>query len=116
LKRVSTWEVLLGLGKRCLSQWYVSKGFDGACPIGKSCLKTMSNPTYCVLINRCVSGPGLVSAKAIPNPSELRLRGLKNVEESCRSRSCVRSLVRFHYAGDTDPRVTATSFFQCRRS
>ncbi|KAM0342518.1 hypothetical protein ACHAPU_009492 [Fusarium lateritium] len=38
------------------SQWCFSKGFDGACPIG----------------------PVLVSPSAIPNPSKLHIRGLKN--------------------------------------
>ncbi|KIN02729.1 hypothetical protein OIDMADRAFT_52560 [Oidiodendron maius Zn] len=38
------------------TQWCFSKGFDGACPIG----------------------PVLASTKAIPDPSKLRLRGLKN--------------------------------------
>ncbi|BDD64333.1 hypothetical protein MAP00_009160 [Monascus purpureus] len=38
------------------SQWSFSKGFDGACPIG----------------------PTLVSAHAIPDPSKLHIRGLKN--------------------------------------
>lgn len=45
------------------SQWSFSKGFDGACPIG----------------------PTLVSAKAIPDPSKLKMRGLLNgkvVQES----------------------------------
>ncbi|KAH7234600.1 hypothetical protein B0J15DRAFT_454625 [Fusarium solani] len=38
------------------SQWCFSKGFDGACPIG----------------------PVLVSPSAIPDPSKLHIRGLKN--------------------------------------
>ncbi|KAH7241362.1 hypothetical protein BKA59DRAFT_501677 [Fusarium tricinctum] len=38
------------------SQWCFSKGFDGACPIG----------------------PALVSPSAIPDPSKLHIRGLKN--------------------------------------
>lgn len=38
------------------TQWCYSKGFDAACPIG----------------------PVLASTKAIPDPSKLRLRGLKN--------------------------------------
>lgn len=38
------------------SQWSYSKGFDGACPIG----------------------PTIVSKEWIPDPGELRLRGLKN--------------------------------------
>lgn len=38
------------------SQWCYSKGFDGACPIG----------------------PVLVSTAAVPDPSKLKLRGLKN--------------------------------------
>ncbi|KAF7861929.1 hypothetical protein EAF04_007810 [Stromatinia cepivora] len=38
------------------SQWCSSKGFDGACPIG----------------------PVLVSTKLIPDPSKLRVKGLKN--------------------------------------
>ncbi|KAF5671209.1 bifunctional 4-hydroxyphenylacetate degradation enzyme [Fusarium heterosporum] len=38
------------------SQWCFSKGFDGACPIG----------------------PVLVSPAAIPDPSKLHIRGLKN--------------------------------------
>lgn len=45
------------------SQWSFSKGFDGACPIG----------------------PTLVSTKAIPDASKLKLRGLLNgkvVQES----------------------------------
>ncbi|OCL03722.1 hypothetical protein AOQ84DRAFT_347275 [Glonium stellatum] len=40
------------------SQWCFSKGFDGACPIG----------------------PTLVSPRMLPDPSKLRLRGLKNGE------------------------------------
>ncbi|KAJ9613222.1 hypothetical protein H2200_003164 [Cladophialophora chaetospira] len=40
------------------SQWSFSKGFDGACPIG----------------------PALVSASLIPDPSKMRVRGLKNGE------------------------------------
>jgi len=40
------------------SQWSFSKGFDGACPIG----------------------PCLVSPELIPDPSQLRVRGLKNGE------------------------------------
>lgn len=38
------------------SQWCFSKGFDGSCPIG----------------------PVVVSKELIPNPGELRMRGLKN--------------------------------------
>jgi 2-keto-4-pentenoate hydratase/2-oxohepta-3-ene-1,7-dioic acid hydratase in catechol pathway len=38
------------------TQWCYSKGFDGACPIG----------------------PVIASTSAIPDPSKLRLRGLKN--------------------------------------
>ncbi|KAI8651122.1 FAA-hydrolase domain-containing protein [Fusarium keratoplasticum] len=38
------------------SQWCYSKGFDGACPIG----------------------PTLVSTAVVPDPSEFRVRGLKN--------------------------------------
>lgn len=38
------------------TQWCYSKGFDGACPIG----------------------PVLASTAAIPDPSKLKLRGLKN--------------------------------------
>ncbi|KAF4121499.1 2-keto-4-pentenoate hydratase/2-oxohepta-3-ene-1,7-dioic acid hydratase (catechol pathway) [Geosmithia morbida] len=40
------------------SQWCFSKGFDGSCPIG----------------------PTLVSPSLIPDPSRLRIRGLKNDE------------------------------------
>ncbi|ESZ94310.1 hypothetical protein SBOR_5306 [Sclerotinia borealis F-4128] len=45
------------------SQWCFSKSFDGACPIG----------------------PVLVSTKLIPDPSKLRVRGLKNgnVMQNC---------------------------------
>jgi 2-keto-4-pentenoate hydratase/2-oxohepta-3-ene-1,7-dioic acid hydratase in catechol pathway len=38
------------------TQWCFSKGFDGACPIG----------------------PVLASTTAVPDPSKLKLRGLKN--------------------------------------
>jgi len=38
------------------TQWSYSKGFDGACPIG----------------------PAIVSKELVPDPSKLKLRGLKN--------------------------------------
>ena len=38
------------------TQWCYSKGFDGACPLG----------------------PVLASAAAVPDPGQLRIRGLKN--------------------------------------
>jgi 2-keto-4-pentenoate hydratase/2-oxohepta-3-ene-1,7-dioic acid hydratase in catechol pathway len=45
------------------SQWCFSKGFDGSCPLG----------------------PVLVSTKLIPDPTKLRIRGLKNgeVKQDC---------------------------------
>jgi 2-keto-4-pentenoate hydratase/2-oxohepta-3-ene-1,7-dioic acid hydratase in catechol pathway len=57
------------------SQWSFSKGFDGACPIGKHtiCLNM-------VQINNSAAGPTLVSPALIPDAGALRLRGLRNGE------------------------------------
>lgn len=54
------------------SQWCFSKSFDGACPIG---LFSWQNENIGV---NSILGPTLVSTKLIPDPSKLRVRGLKN--------------------------------------
>jgi 2-keto-4-pentenoate hydratase/2-oxohepta-3-ene-1,7-dioic acid hydratase in catechol pathway len=71
------------------SQWCFSKGFDGACPIG----------------------PVLVSTSAIPDPSKLHIRGLKNgkVLQDCSLDDLIFSipkLVSFLSQGTTLPAGT----------
>lgn len=71
------------------SQWSFSKGFDGACPIG----------------------PCLVSPELIPDPSQLRVRGLKNGEtlQDCGTDDLIFSipkLVSFLSQGTTLPAGT----------
>ena len=62
------------------SQWSYSKGFDGACPIGKS---SIENNNYNLLI--LGKGPTIVSKELIPDPGKLTLKGYKNgkVLQSC---------------------------------
>lgn len=59
------------------SQWCFSKGFDGACPIG----------------------PVIASTKAVPDPSKLRIRGLKNgkVMQDCSLEYVTRGLLSCSY-------------------
>ncbi|PTD06421.1 hypothetical protein HYE67_002251 [Fusarium culmorum] len=71
------------------SQWCFSKGFDGACPIG----------------------PVLVSTSAVPDPSKLHIRGLKNgkVLQDCSLDDLIFSipkLVSFLSQGTTLPAGT----------
>lgn len=71
------------------SQWCFSKGFDGSCPIG----------------------PTLVSPSLIPDPSKLRVRGLKNGEvlQDCGTDDLIFSipkLVSFLSQGTTLPAGT----------
>ncbi|RBR18969.1 hypothetical protein FVER53590_10061 [Fusarium verticillioides] len=71
------------------SQWCFSKGFDGACPIG----------------------PTLVSTSEIPEPSKLRIRGLKNgkVMQDCSLDDLIFSvpkLISFLSQGTTLPAGT----------
>ncbi|KAI9650815.1 hypothetical protein NHQ30_000848 [Ciborinia camelliae] len=54
------------------SQWCFSKSFDGACPIGM-----LSEKRWRIDVNNII-GPVLASTKLIPDPSKLRVRGLKN--------------------------------------
>ncbi|KAM5354982.1 hypothetical protein ACJ41O_001628 [Fusarium nematophilum] len=68
------------------SQWCYSKGFDGACPLG----------------------PVLVSTSLVPDPSKLRVRGIKNGEvlQDCGVDDLIFSipkLVSFLSAGTTLP-------------
>ncbi|KAK8100127.1 hypothetical protein PG999_010501 [Apiospora kogelbergensis] len=71
------------------SQWCFSKGFDGSCPIG----------------------PTLVSKSLIPDPSKLRIRGLKNgdVMQDCQTDDLIFSIgkiVSFLSQGTTLPAGT----------
>jgi len=71
------------------SQWSFSKGFDGACPIG----------------------PCLVSPELIPDPSQLRVRGMKNGEvlQDCGTDDLIFSipkLISFLSQGTTLPAGT----------
>ncbi|KAK7186466.1 homoprotocatechuate catabolism bifunctional isomerase/decarboxylase [Paraphaeosphaeria sporulosa] len=71
------------------SQWCFSKGFDGSCPIG----------------------PTIVSKSLIPDPSTLRIRGLKNgdVKQDCGTDDLIFSiakLISFLSQGTTLPAGT----------
>lgn len=59
------------------SQWCFSKGFDGACPIGKRTTYTKPLCSRPVALTICI-GPTLVSAALIPDASKLHIRGLKS--------------------------------------
>lgn len=63
------------------TQWSYSKGFDGACPIGQ-----YNRHSIMPVCTETSLGPTLVSTKAIPDPSKLKVRGLGNdgsVLQSC---------------------------------
>lgn len=61
------------------SQWCFSKGFDGSCPLGKSENRYLNTPGK---VDRDLlmdyPGPVIASAKLIPDPHKLRLRGIMN--------------------------------------
>jgi Fumarylacetoacetate (FAA) hydrolase family len=59
--------------QRAQSQWYFSKGFDGACPIGKA----LSNLEYVLLAKTLVKSAACLR-ELIPYPQQLGVRGLMN--------------------------------------
>jgi 2-keto-4-pentenoate hydratase/2-oxohepta-3-ene-1,7-dioic acid hydratase in catechol pathway len=62
------------------SQWSFSKGFDGACPIGKDedPLSRFLRSKFGTGVDGKTAGPVIVSKTLIPDPQKLNVRGLKN--------------------------------------
>lgn len=61
------------------SQWCFAKGFDGSCPLGE--LSHCMGEDGIMTLTRCFpKGPTLVSKDLIPDPTKLKMRGLKNGE------------------------------------
>lgn len=59
------------------SQWCFSKGFDTACPLGRSKPQT-SLDSVCLSDTAIYTGPVVASTSLVPDVSKLRIRGVKN--------------------------------------